>query len=193
MRQKDWITDNYQNIIQWARNMCKNDQLTEELAHYAIEKLLTNKRYDEILAKHNLDPEFGHLRGFILAIMRNSWYGKKSEFRRVNANHRADIGSRKRIVTDDKWERLTEHIPNEDYDFEIDFLVEAIEGLMEEMELSGVEDGLWYRVRLLKMWLDTPNFSELSRITDIPRTSISKAVEEAKAYIIDELKARKII
>ena len=192
MRQQDWITLNYKNIIQLSRNMCKNDALYEELAHYSIEKLLTNPRYDEILAKHTSDPDFGHLRGFILAIMRNSWYGKKSEFRRVNANHRADIGSRKRIVTDDKWERLTEHIPNEDYDFEIDFLVEAIEGLMEEMDLE-MESGLWYRSRLLKMWLETPNFSELSRLTDIPRTSISKAVEEAKAYIVEELKARNII
>ena len=123
--------------------------------------------------------------------MRNSWYGKKSEFRRVNANHRADIGSRKRVVTDDKWERLTEDIPDEEYDFEIDFLVEAIEGLIEEMELD--QEGLWYRARLLKLWLATPNFSELARITGIPRTSISKAVDEAKAYIIEELKIRKII
>ncbi len=191
MRQKDWVTQNYDNIIQWSRNMCKNDALYEELAHYAIEKLLINHRYDEILAKHNLDPDYGHLRGFILAIMRNSWYGKKSEFRRVNANHRADIGSRKRVVTDDKWERLTEDIPNEEYDFEIDFLVEAIEGLIEEMELD--QEGLWYRARLLKLWLATPNFSELSRITGIPRTSISKAVDEAKTYIIEELKIRKII
>jgi len=192
MRQEDWVTQNYNNIIQWSRNMCKNDALTEELAHYSIEKLLTNKRYQEILANHNRNPEDGHLRGFILAIMRNSWYGSKSEFRRVNANHRADIGSRKRVVSDDKWERLTEEIQTEDYDHETDFLVEAIEGLMEEMELE-LESGLWYRVRLLKMWLDTPNFSELARITDIPRTSISKAVDEAKVYIIEELKIRKII
>ena len=189
--QKDWITLNYDNIIQWSRNMCKNDALYEELAHYAIEKLLTNHRYSEILAKHNAAPKYGHLRGFILAIMRNSWYGKKSEFRRVNANHRADIGSRKRVVTDAKWERITEALPNEDYDHETDFLVEAIEGLMEEMELD--QEGLWYRVRLLKLWLETPNFSELARVTDIPRTSISKAVEEAKAYIIEELKQRNII
>ena len=60
------------------------------------------------------------------------------------------------------------------------------------MEL-GLEDGLWYRARLLKMYIETPNFSELSRMTDIPRTSISKAVDEAKAYIIDELKNRNII
>jgi hypothetical protein len=190
--QKDWITENYSNIIQWSRNICKNDALYEELAHYAIEKLLTHKRYEEILDKHNKDPKYGHFRGFILAIMRNSWFGKKSEFRRVNANHRADIGSRKRVVSDHKWQAITEDQPDEEYDFDTDFLVEAIEGLIEEMDLE-LESGLWYRSRLLKMWLETPNFSELSRMTDIPRTSISKAVEEAKAYIIEELKNRNII
>lgn len=191
MREQDWVTLNYDNIIQWARNMCKNDALTEELAHYSIEKLLTNKRYGEILDKHNADPDFGHLRGFILAIMRNSWYGKKSEFRRVNANHRADIGSRKRVISDAKWESLQD-VPLDEYDHETDFLVTAIEGLMEEMELE-LESGLWYRARLLKMWLETPNFSELARVTDIPRTSISKAVDEARVYIIEELKQRNII
>jgi hypothetical protein len=123
--------------------------------------------------------------------MRNSWFGAKSDFRRKNALHRADIGSRKRNVSDHKWQELTQDIPEEEYDHETDFLVSAIEGLMEEMELD--QEGLWYRARLLKLWLETPNFSELSRITDIPRTSISKAVEEAKAYIIEELKIRKII
>ncbi len=192
MREQDWLTTNYNNIIQWSNNICKGDALAQEMAHYAIEKLLTNPKYPQLLENHNQDPSNGHLRAFILAILRNAWYGAKGEFRRVNANHRADIGSRKRVVSDDKWERLTEDIVDEEYDFDVDFLVEAIEGLMEEMELE-LESGLWYRVRLLKMWLDTPNFSELSRITDIPRTSISKAVEEAKIYIIEELKNRKII
>jgi len=188
----DWITQNYDNIIQWSRNMTKNDPLYEELAHYSIEQLLTHKRYEEILARHNADPKYGHLRGFILAIMRNSWLGKKSQFSRYHKLHRADIGSRKRVITDEHMSNLLD-TPEVTYDYEIDFLVESIEGLLEEMELSGVEDGLWYRSRLLKMWVETPNYSELSRMTDIPRTSISKAVEEAKAYIIEELKNRNII
>jgi len=33
------------------------------------------------------------------------------------------------------------------------------------------------------MWLDEPNYSELSRKTGIPRTSISQAVNEAIDYI----------
>ena len=138
----DWITQNYDNIRQWSRNISKNDPLYEELCHYAIEQLLTHKRYNEILAKHNADPDYGHLRGFLLAIMRNSWWGKKSAFSRLHKAHRADIGHRKRVVTDDHFAKLTNK-PDVEYDYEIDFLVESIEGLLEEMELSGVVDGLW--------------------------------------------------
>jgi len=33
------------------------------------------------------------------------------------------------------------------------------------------------------MWIKEPNFSELARQTKIPRTTIAKAVDEAKDYI----------
>ena len=189
--QQDWITENYDNIIQWSRNICKNDPLYEELAHYAMEKLLTHPRYEEILAKHNADPNYGHLRGFILAIMRNSWIGKKSEFSRLHKAHRADIGTRKRVVTDEHFQKLLDQ-PDDPYDHDRDRLVEAIEGIMEEMDLL-LEEKLWFDVRLFRMWLDNPNYSSLSRETDIPRTSISNAVQEAKDYILQELKNRGII
>ncbi len=187
----DWISDNYNNIIEWAANITKGDPLAEELAHYTLEKFLTHPRREEILDRDRLDPDYGHNRAFILSIMRNSWYGAKSEFTRVHKNHRADIGKRKRVVTDEQFARLLDG-PVEEYDHERDRLVEAIEGLIEEMELD-LEGKLWFDAKLFKMWLKTPNFSELSRRTDIPRTSISNAVEEAKHYILKELKQRGII
>jgi len=76
------------------------------------------------------------------------------------------------------------------YDFEQDTAVEAIQGVLEDMEASGIE--LWYRSTLFRMYIDTPNYSELSRLTKIPRTSISKAVEEAKEYIKEKLKQNNI-
>ena len=170
--------------------MTKGDELARELAHYSIEQFMTHRRYDEILERDRLEPDEGHCRGFLLAIMRNSWYGKKSEFSRYNKLHRADIGHRKRVVSDLKFNRLLEGA-DEEYNFELDRLIEAIEGLLEEMELD--QNKLWYCARLFKMWLDTPNYSELSRRTDIPRTSISNAVEEAKEYILQELIKREII
>ena len=189
--QQDWITENYENIIQWARNICKNDPLYEELAHYSMEQLLTHKRYEEILAKHNADPDYGHLRGFILAIMRNSWYGRKSEFSRIHKAHRADVGHRKRVITDEHMTNLLNQ-PEVPYDEEIDYQTEAIVGILEEMELD-YEGKLWYNARLFKMWLEIGNFSEISRRTDIPRMSISNAVEECREYIKQELKNRGII
>lgn len=185
-----WISENYDNIIEWSKNITKSDELSEELAHYSLEKLLTHPKRDELEARHNADPDYGHLRGFLLAIMRNSWYGKKSEFSRIHKAHRADIGHRKRVITDDHMTRLLD-TPEELYDHEKDRISEAIDGLLEEMTLD--QDKLWFCARLFKMWIETPNFSELSRRTDIPRTSISNAVEEARAYILDELKQRGII
>ncbi len=62
-----------------------------------------------------------------------------------------------------------------------DMNLQAIEGIMEDMEADTVEQ--WFRVKLFKMWLEQPNYSELSRITGIPRTSISQAVSECREYI----------
>jgi hypothetical protein len=185
-----WIETNYYNIIQWSKNMTKGDELAEELAHYSIEQFMTHPKYEEILTKDESEPNIGHARGYLLAIMRNSWYGKKSEFSRYHKLHRADIGHRKRVVSDTKFHELLE-VEGEKYDFELDRLIEAIEGLLEEMELD--QNKLWYCARLFKMWLETSNFSELSRRTDIPRTSISNAVDEAKEYILQELHNRNFI
>lgn len=185
----DWISNNYTNIVKWARNIAKNDPLSEELAHYAIEVFITHKRYNEIIDKDLLDPSYGHCRAFILSIMRNSWYGKKSEFSRIHKAHRADIGHRKRAISEEKFNNIIEreHI---DYDYEKDYVIEAIEGLLEEMEIDTKK--LWYSAKLFKMWLLNPNYSALSRETGIPRTSIANAVEEAKIYIKQELKNRNI-
>ena len=59
--------------------------------------------------------------------------------------------------------------------------LESIKGIMEDMESDTVEQ--WFRVVLFKMWLDQPNYSELERMTHIPRTSISQAVKECREYI----------
>ena len=185
-----WIENNYDNIVQWAKNISKNDPLADELAHYCIEKFLTHKRYEEIIDKDAADPNFGHCRGFILAIMRNSWIGKKSEFSRIHKAHRADIGHRKRNISDTKFNNLLEERDLEDYDLEKDYVIEAIEGILEEMSIDHKK--LWYNAKLFQMYLVTPNFSAISRDTGIPRTSISNAVEEARQYIKEELKLRGI-
>ena len=41
-----------------------------------------------------------------------------------------------------------------------------------------LETSLWYELTMTALWLDIPNYSELSRITKIPRREISKVVKE---------------
>ena len=76
----------------------------------------------------------------------------------------------------------------EEYDYDTDYTIEAIEGILEEMQAEGIE--LWYRATLFRMWIETSNYSEISRKTGIPRTSISQAVEEAREFIKQTLKDR---
>jgi hypothetical protein len=121
--------------------------------------------------------------------MRNSCYSKKSEFKRYNALHRADVGHRKRNVTDTKFAELTEG-PIEEYDFIQDYMVEAIEGILEEMAIDT--DKLWFNAKIFQLWMSNQNYSALERELDIPRTTISNAVKETINYIKQELNNRNI-
>ena len=58
------------------------------------------------------------------------------------------------------------------------------------MLAEGVDQ--WFRATLFKMWLQQSNYSELARITRIPRTTISQAVKECREYIQQTLKQRGI-
>jgi hypothetical protein len=80
--------------------------------------------------------------------------------------------------------------PDLEYNHERDMLTEAIQGILEDMSTEGKEQ--WYRSCLFQMWLVNPNYSELSRQVNIPRTSISRAVEECREHIIKTLKDRNL-
>lgn len=190
MTKEYWIEHNYNNIVQWAKNMTKSDELSYDLAHYAIEIFLTNQKVKGVIEREVLEPEVGHARGFMLAIMRNSWYGKKSEFSRYYKAHRADIGSRKRNLSQEDFDARVEAGAAQDYDYSQDFIVEAIEGILEEWEIDTRL--MWFYAKIFRLWLETPNYSKLSRELNIPRTTISNAVEVAKQEIREELQRRNI-
>jgi len=67
------------------------------------------------------------------------------------------------------------------YGLHDNYTIEAIQGILEDMESDTVDQ--WYRAKLFNMWIENSNYSDLSRITGIPRTSISQAVNECKEYI----------
>lgn len=143
---------------------CRLDD-AQELGHYAIEQFITHKRAQELVDK-------GQAMLFLSGIIHRSYHSSTSPYHKLYRE-----GGR--VV--ELYDKTAEKRIDEEYDMEIDLTIEAIQGVLEDMESDTVEQ--WYRAKLFKMWLDEPNYSELSRITGIPRTSISQAVNECKAYV----------
>ena len=147
-----------------AKRICKSPE-AEDVAHYAIEQFLHHKRGQELVDK-------GQGMLFLSGIIHRSFHSGTSPYHKLY---------RQSGRVHELYDKTAERIKDEEYDIEWDLKIEAIQGIMEDMESDTVEQ--WFRVVLFKMWLEEPNYSELSRITNIPRTSISQAVNECKQYI----------
>ena len=169
-----FIQDNYDNIILIAKQICKGSPESEDVAHFAIESFIQHERGQELV-------DAGKAMNFISGIIHRSFHSSTSQYhtlyRQKGRVH--GIQSYKQLETEDI-----------DYNHEKDIAIEAIQGILEDMKADSIE--LWFRSTLFEMWIDTPNFSELARKTGIPRTSISKAVDEARDYIQFQLKINNI-
>ena len=149
-----------------SKRICKCDRDTaQELAHYALEQFLVHARAEELIEK-------GQAMLFLSGILHRSYHSTTSPYHKLYRE-----GGRVFPLFD----KTSEALMDEDYDWETDLTIEAIQGVLEDMEADTIE--MWFRAKLFRMWLDQPNYSELSRITLIPRTSISQAVQECKEYI----------
>ena len=198
-----FVTDNYDKIVHIARKIIKKSDhhVYEELAHHALESFIKHDRAEELIEKKQAFL-------FLSGIMHRNYYSGTSPWHKLyrqggkevplnvstgylNGQQGSDWVSRDDMGT--YWIEAKEHmynIWNHAYDLpydedpnglEKDLKIEAIQGIMEDMEADTVEQ--WFRVVLFKMWLEQPNYSKLSRITNIPRTTISQAVKECKDYI----------
>lgn len=63
---------------------------------------------------------------------------------------------------------------------------EQVETILKEMETTSLERRL--QAQLFRVWIVERNYSKISRMTDIPRTTVSKYVKDAINYI--ELKTK---
>ena len=156
-----------------AKKICKSSHESEDVAHFAIEKFMTHERGQELV-------DAGRGMNFLSGIIWRSFNSSTSEYyalyRQKNRMHSLDVTHLEQ--------------PETEYDYDQDYVVAAIQGIIEDMSCDKTD--LWYRATLFQMWLNEPNFSELERRTEIPRNSISHAVNEAKQYIKAQLKIQGI-
>jgi hypothetical protein len=148
-----------------SKKICRSSQESEEVAHFAIAEFMEHERAQELV-------DAGRAMNFLSGIIHRSFHSSTSKYHTIyrQKNRMHTLPQSHDNIQDDNI-----------YDWEQDIATEAIQGILEDMKADTIE--LWFRAVLFEMWIKEPNFSELSRQTKIPRTSIAKAVEEAKAYI----------
>ena len=169
-----FLSDNYNEIVTMAKKICKSHPESEEVAHYVISEFIEHKRAEELIEK---GQAFKFMSGMIHRSFHSSTSPYHTIYRQKNRVHGNGFNDNHKQET-------------EEYDYDTDLVLEAIEGILEDMQADNIE--AWYRSTLFRMWLVEPNFSEISRQTGIPRTSISQAVEECKKYIRKTLHDRGI-
>lgn len=160
----DYIANNYDNILQWAKQITYNHEAYIDLAHDVIASFMIHEKAEELV-------ERGEARWFITRMLLNQGRSNTSPFARNYRN---------------KNDRTVPEGEQEDYDTEVDFKIETIQGIIEDLKAESIEG--YYCTTIFEQVLlqDKMNFSKLSKETGIPRTSISQAYYQA----IDMIKQR---
>tara|TARA_B110000967_G_C18830649_1_gene533907 strand:+ start:742 stop:1227 length:486 start_codon:yes stop_codon:yes gene_type:complete len=148
-----------------SKKICKGSAESEDVAHFAIEQFMTHERSQELV-------DSGKGMQFLSGIIWRSFNSSTSQYHTIYRQK-----GRVHSLTPSHDNRVDTNI----YDHAQDSATEAICGVLEDMKAESIE--LWFRATLLEMYTKEPNFSELARQTKIPRTTIAKAVEEARSYV----------
>ena len=169
----NFMTERYKDIMLMSKKICKGSHEWEDVGHFAITEFMTHERGQELV-------DSGRAMNFLSGIIWRSFHSSTSSYH--------TLYRQKGRVHELKWG--AEDIEDTEYDHDADIALTAIQGILEDM--GADKSDLWYRASLFKMWIETPNYSQIHRQTGIPRTSISQAIEECKTYIKAQLKIQGI-
>jgi len=170
MNPNEFIDKNYTEIIKMSHRICKGHIESEEVAHYVISQFLEKKNIQELLNRNE-----GML--FLSGMIHRNFHSSTSPYHTVYRQK-----GRVHPTNDQSYYEDIE----DDYDYTGDLVISQIERIIQLMKKNKVK--LWYNAVLFEMYIAEGNYSEISRQTGIPRTSVSHAVEEAKTYIQEQLK-----
>ena len=157
-----------------SKKICRSHPEWEELGHYCIEKFMIHERAVELI-------ETNRAMQFLSGIIHRSFHSSTSQYHK-------DIRQKNRMHSLPDTTQL--EFSDIDYNVDQDILIDTIEVILEEMVSDSKE--LYFQAVLFQMYSKEQNFSKISREVGIPRTTISRAVEDAKKYIKQQLKNRGI-
>lgn len=162
-----FLEDNYDEIVKMTEKITQ-DANYRDIAHYVIDLFMQHKKAEELIFKNEAMR-------FISGMIHRNYHSSTSPYHKL-------YRQKGRVYATTRFQTNKEE---EDYDTVTDLRLDAIEGILEDMHAESQHH--WYIASLFRMWIETPNYSELERQTKIPRTSISQAVSECKLYIQQKL------
>lgn len=158
---EDYITKNYYVLYNIAQKMTKNDPLTKDLLHECILQL-----YDkEVITLRNYSDN--SIKYYIVAVMRINYFSKTSPFhyriRRERQIMNVDVAT--------CWD-----LSYEQEEFETEVIYKLLEENYAELD--------WFKKSLLDMYLSlNRSMNAVSRKTNIPKTSISRYINEIRKQV----------
>ena len=155
-----WTNTNYTNLLQAARNISYNSELSTELLHYSLEQLLIKPNIQEII-------DSGGAQFWVVRTMLNSWRSTTSGFYKIYR------GYPNQIPLDSYLDK------NDIADEEYVMLEETAAKIVKELDQLD-----WYSKELFRIFLEEGHtISSLSRSTKIPRTSISLTINRVRKHV----------
>ena len=179
-----FLTKNYDEIILMSKKICKGSSESEDVAHFAIAHFMEHERGQELV-------DSNRAMNFLSGIMWRSFNSSTSQYHTLY-RQKGRVHSLKpdaNNFTDNDYvdymqnhgNRKANHMEVEEYNHDQDKMIEVIQGILEDMSADTKEQ--WFRACLFQMYVDNPNYSDIARTVNIPRTSIRRAVDEAKEHI----------
>jgi hypothetical protein len=162
---EDYITKNYYVLLNIAQKMTKQDPLTQDLLHECILQL-----YDkEVITLKNYSDD--SIKYYIVAVMRINYFSKTSPFhyriRRERQVMNVDVAT--------CWD-----LSYEQEEFETEMIYQLLELNYAELD--------WFKKSLLDMYLSlNRSMNAVSRKTNIPKTSISRYINEIRKTVKEDI------
>ena len=155
-----YITTNYYQLLNIAKKITKNHELTNDLFHEVIIQLYNKNNI--VLQEYSDDQ----MKYYIVSIIRINWHSQTSPFYykiRKESSKYTNIDEIYDLVDDTQLE------------FEKQHLFDILEQSWCELD--------WFRKSLFEMYMTLGSMKKVSKQTRIPISSISRYLKESKELI----------
>ena len=171
----EWINKNYNDLKKTVLGITKNHENSEDLLHEVIldfiQKPIAQKLVDENKAKF-----------FIIRMILNQYHSKTSNFYRT---YKRNEKNQTRYLIQEWWESIPN---NDDYNIELDKLVNLNLDIIEEMLLSKEIKEKNAAFTIMLWFSNDMNFAEVARCIGVSRSTYRRQFDNATKIVLEKMK-----